>query len=312
MLNHINKLSVFFRINGLQSLVLFVTYKVANAIVSVFEYISKKTYIKFEALLLKKYKNSKDLQRNKILKDNHQGQEALIIATGPSASIEIVKQQVNNKVIITVNEGFIFLNQYNVSPNYVIINDDNYFIGDRKNVLSKLIIMLREMKVKALLPLKHKEMIISHFEDCPTGKIFFYHTFPSNIDTMRLMDSVQFDFELPMPSFPTVTHCAMVFSMFIGCMKTYLLGVDLDYIITSTKTIRHCYDGLEGFEKSLETCIKEYERTMNWSFELLLQKTQEQLQYFKIIKALSQRKQHTIINLSNQSCLEEFVFGSMS
>lgn len=264
----------------------------------------KMTKLKIE----QKYAKDEALLKNRELKGSDKNTKCLVLATGPSLKSIQSRDQWKGS-IIAINESFYFLQEKGIIADYIILNDEVYFTKDKYlKFLKDLLGASTRSPLRLLFPLEHKSRIekLIH-ENAFNPKVYYFYTHLGVQEYQPACEYEEFDFAKALPGFPTVTHVALCFALYLGFSEVGLLGVDMDYAFNPGSPITHGYDNVmpENTRSNL-TCLQEYLLSMNWNYKDLLSNTLEQIKLFEIIYKVYQAKNIKIYNLSKSSFLEVF------
>jgi len=261
----------------------------------------------------KNHAKDETLLKNFGLKNNYLNAKGLVLATGPSLK-NIQRSDQWKGPIIAINESFYFLQEKDIVADFIILNDDVYFTKDKYiQFLKDLLECSTHSNMRLLFPLGHKQQIDNFINEHKFNpKIYYFYTHLGVQEYQAVYEYDEFDFTKALPGFPTVTHVALCFALYLGFSEVGLLGVDMDYAFNPGSPITHGYDNVmpENTRSNLN-CLQEYLLNMNWNYKELLSNTLAQIELFEIIYKIYQKKNVKIYNLSKSSFLEVFPRAEM-
>ncbi len=254
-------------------------------------YLYKKLFNLFDSFisLTKKIFNKK----SRYFKDlKEKGKERVfIIANGPSLSSVDILPLVTEDVI-TMNFFIRHKNSNKIIPKYHVMADPADFPDAGKN-------LNKALKINAdhfILHSSSKKVI----DKLNIDNSIFY--FDPAFAALNEYSGGMFDFDASLPRPRSSSQLAIMFALFLGYKKIYLLGVDDDQLSNPKQVNLHFYkqskDELESETSSLSYLDRLYGKTKTF-------------EGYNVIKRLADNVGIKIINLNPNSMLDIFEFSTI-
>ena len=244
------------------------------------------------------------LSRNRELAGTLAGQRAFVVATGPSIS-QIDLGRLDGEFVIAVNESVEVLAKAGCRVSGIIFVDPEYSSG--KHQYSRLLTNIADYARanNALIFLN----IDSRVQHEKTGvfsglKVYYLDHAGDLVDLAPVKPSFRIDLAQALPGLHTVSHFALAVVLGCGAKEVYLLGVDLDQILTPHEPIRHGYGANPYNDHDMLTTLEAYAREKGWDYTDILYQTFRQQRCFRILAEIAARNGQRVFNASPAGLLE--------
>jgi hypothetical protein len=248
--------------------------------------------------------NKSILSRNRELTGSLIGRRAFVVATGPSIS-QVDLRRLDGEFVIAVNESVEALAKAGTRVSAIVVVDPVYSSGKHQYscLLANIADYARAHNAPIFLNIDNR---VQHER---TGvfhglKIYYLDHAGDLVDLAPLKPSYRIDLSQVLPGLHTVSHFALAVALGCGAKQVYLIGVDLDQIVTPYKPIRHGYGANQYNDHDGLTTLEAYAREKGWDYTDILYHTFRQQQCFRILGEIAARNGQHVFNASPAGLLE--------
>ena len=241
------------------------------------------------------------LEANRTLIDRHPGERCFIVATGASLLTEDLRLLAGEKVI-ALNEVFLLLSEYDIRPDYVVVQDPYYF-SDEMNYgryLDDLGALCTTGESVPILPL-------FAYKRCETsavgGRAHYMSQVGSFADYLRLGRLPDLDPTRPLPGMFTVAHTAVAWAIMMGFAEIFLLGVDMDTFVHVNEPIRRCYKTNPYNDHTSISALEAYHRDYGWDYPKMLEQVADQMRCYAGLAQVAADRGARLVNATRGSRL---------
>ena len=135
-------------------------------------------------------------------------------------------------------------------------------------------------------------------------KVYYLDHAGDLVDLAPVKRSFRIDLAQVLPGLHTVSHFALAVALGCGAKQVYLLGVDLDQILTPHKPISHGYGANPYNDHDMLTTLEAFAREKGWEYTDILYHTFRQQQCFRILAEIAARNGQHVFNASPAGLLE--------
>jgi hypothetical protein len=244
------------------------------------------------------------LARNRELANALAGRRAFVVATGPSVA-RIDLRRLRGEIVIAANESYEMLARHGVTPLAVALIDPIYSSPHQgyERFLRALADHARAHGTIILLNLA----LYRSFEARRlfAGARVHYLDFAGDmVDMAPLGARFRLDLTRTLPGMYTVAHAAAAAALACGAQEVYLLGVDLDYILTPHEPMRHGYGANVYNDHDSITMLQSYAREKGWDYADILDHVSRQQRLFAVLAEIARRNGQRLANATPGGLLE--------
>ena len=162
--------------------------------------------------------------RNADLKNRHPGARIFVLCNGPSVRKQNIRP-LKDELVISVSSGYLHPDYAEISPRYHCVPQITYGVMTRADVISWFGEMHERLGAATLILSETEELLVREEGLFPGRDVRYanlrrpFFDFPAGIP----------DLTGPLPGVQSVPILALMFAMYIGGKKLYLLGTDHDH-----------------------------------------------------------------------------------
>jgi hypothetical protein len=244
------------------------------------------------------------LARNRELAGSLAGRRAFVVATGPSAA-RLDLGRLRGEIVIAANESYEMLARHGVTPFAVALIDPIY--GTRHEGYERFLRTLADYSRShdtiilldlALYPGFEAQRVFAG------ARVHCLDFAGDMVDMAPLGAGFRLDLTRTLPGMYTVSHAAAAAALGCGAQDVYLLGVDLDYILTPHQPMRHGYGANVYNDHDSKTMLQSYAREKGWDYADILHHVSRQQRSFAVLAEIARRNGQRLANATPGGLLE--------
>lgn len=271
----------------------------------IFDFIENVGHIKAD-IEYSKQPNRILLENNKEFKNIWNGKDCFVVGNGPS----LKRQNLNllsNKNVITVNlitksESFKYMN-----PQFHFWNDERFFyedVADNTFLKSMQDINTETNHPYVFCPLSSVDFIKRHKMDKILNVRYFYPYYYFNEGFNK-----EIDFCKVVPCFETVVQEAIIFAIYAGAKRIYLIGCDCTGAVSYISVQKAKHEESDQLEYAYETTENEKQRMKRMmghlSNEVFFNGQKEMFSAYRRLFQYCSKRKIEIYNCTSGGILEE-------
>jgi hypothetical protein len=244
------------------------------------------------------------LARNGALAGALDGERVFVLATGPSAT-QLDLARLRGETVIAANESFQLLARNAIKP-FAVAAIDTAYATEREQYLRFLADLgdyARAQDAIVLLNLDSRPFFEAR--GFFAGARVHYLDFAGDlVDLAPVPSKFRLDLTKALPGLYTVSHAAAAAALACGARNVYLLGVDLDYVLTPHAPVQHGYGANPYNDHDSRTTLEIYAREYGWDYADILYHVHRQQRCFAILAEIAARSGQRLANATPGGLLE--------